>query len=402
MKSSLFVPDKINVGYQERGGTYTGKLAYVIYFDQKGKLRKEVSWNSWRDQKIDNLITENIPTSGFVLNKKAGDYKYDWNHRQAYARVYDPRGFEFEITIDNLLYILECCDMFKGKGIDGELVYAWEGKDLVLLPVNSPDYKEIMEYNKIIKENKTIKGKDLKLGYKYLDKDGKGWIYLGRFHKYDSYSGEKKKNKFYFFAKEYMTWDNGKEVLKWTIDTVGSLGQKFISESPDGCVENYAELVELLERDREYSPIDFSKDEFVPLTFEEFLQDLNDKARGYEKLSAWFYSPILKKPIDSDSDYHRYYGRDDRVKVVPSKVKKPKPGRYSWSNDYDWVQEYVGEGEDKQPIFAVTNGEHKEYQGYYKTYKEYFKGTLEEVFEYLQPATRHVYLENGKLYRKDR
>lgn len=398
MKSSLFVPDKINVGYQERGGTYTGKLAYVIYFDQKGKLRKETSWNSWRDQKIDNLITDNVPTSGFVLNKKAGDYKYDWNHRQAYARVYDPRGFEFEITIDNLLYILECCDMFKGKGIDGELVYAWEGKDLVLLPVNSPDYKEIMEYNKILKENKTIKGKDLKLGYKYLDKDGREWVYLGRFHKYDSYSGEKKKNKFYFFAKNYKySW---KEEIEWSIDTVSSLGQKFITESPDGCVDNYAELVEMLERDREYSPIDLSKDEYVPLTFEEFLKDLKDKEKTYDPLSGWFYSPILKRHLKSNDAYYSYYYRNDHVKVEPSKVRQLKEGASRWSNDYEWVQEHRGEGEDKRPLFTVTNGESK--HSYYSDYKEYFKGTLEEVFEYLQPATRHVYLENGKLYRKDR
>ncbi|UXQ89068.1 hypothetical protein Thu_225 [Bacillus phage Thurquoise] len=397
MKSSLFVPDKINVGYQERGGTYTGKLAYVIYFDQKGKLRKEVSWNSWRDQKIDNLITDNVPTSGFVLNKKAGDYKYDWNHRQAYARVYDPRGFEFEITIDNLLYILECCDMFKGKGIDGELVYAWEGKDLVLLPVNSPDYKEIMEYNKIIKENKTIKGKDLKLGYKYLDKDGKEWVYLGRFHKYDSYSGEKKKNKFYFFAKNYKyAW---KEEIEWSIDTVSSLGQKFITESPDGCVDNYAELVEMLECDREYSPIDLSKDEYVPLTFEEFLQDLKDKEKSYDPLTGWFYSPILQRHLKSNDSYYSYYHRNDSVKVEPNKVKQLKEGASRWSNDYEWVQEYEDE-EKTRPLFAVTNGENK--HSYYSNYKEYFKGTLSEVFEYLKPATRHVYLENGKLYRKDR
>lgn len=49
MGASFFIPKRINVGYQERQGTYTGKLAYIIYFDEKGKLRKETSWNGWRD-----------------------------------------------------------------------------------------------------------------------------------------------------------------------------------------------------------------------------------------------------------------------------------------------------------------------------------------------------------------
>ena len=46
MKSNIFIPKTINVGYQNRSGTYTGKLAYVIYYDEKGKLRKEASWRS--------------------------------------------------------------------------------------------------------------------------------------------------------------------------------------------------------------------------------------------------------------------------------------------------------------------------------------------------------------------
>ena len=49
----LNIPEKIKVGYQERTGTYTGKLAYVIYYDEKGKLRKETSWQNWRHTKID-------------------------------------------------------------------------------------------------------------------------------------------------------------------------------------------------------------------------------------------------------------------------------------------------------------------------------------------------------------
>ena len=53
MKSNLFIPRKIRVGFQERGGTYTGKLAYVIYYDEKGKLRKEASWESWRKKEIE-------------------------------------------------------------------------------------------------------------------------------------------------------------------------------------------------------------------------------------------------------------------------------------------------------------------------------------------------------------
>ena len=164
MKTNIFVPSKINVGFQNRQDTYTGKLAYVIYFDEKGKLRKETSWNGWRDENIPNEIYESEPTEGFVLNKKVGGNNYSWNPRQTYTRVYDPRGFEFEITIPNLLWILENCNCIKGQGLEGQFVYGWDGKELVLVPVESPDYKEIQEKNKIIHNNEFIKAKDLIFG----------------------------------------------------------------------------------------------------------------------------------------------------------------------------------------------------------------------------------------------
>lgn len=44
MSNNIFLPKKISVGYNERSDTYTGKLAYIIYTDEKGVLRKETSW----------------------------------------------------------------------------------------------------------------------------------------------------------------------------------------------------------------------------------------------------------------------------------------------------------------------------------------------------------------------
>lgn len=186
MKSNIFIPKTINVGFQNRSDTYTGKLGYVIYYDEKGKLRKEASWNSWRDENIPNEEFENVPMSGFVLNRRAGgvEESWGWNTRKTYCRVYDPRNFEFEITIENLLFILQNCSMIKGKGIEGELVYGWDGKDLVLLPVESPDYKEISEYNSIVHNNESIKAKDLIVGATYLDKDNKEYVYMGKFDYY--------------------------------------------------------------------------------------------------------------------------------------------------------------------------------------------------------------------------
>ena len=182
MKTNIFVPKKINVGFQNRKDTYSGKLAYVIYFDEKGKLRKETSWNGWRDENIPNEIYDNEPTEGFVLNKKVGGVEecWGWDPRKTYTRVYDPRGFEFEITVPNLLWILENCNCIKGKGLEGEFVYGWDGKELLLVPVDSPDYQEIQAKNKIIHNNEFIKAKDLVLGATYEMLNGERYVYMGK------------------------------------------------------------------------------------------------------------------------------------------------------------------------------------------------------------------------------
>jgi hypothetical protein len=141
MDNQLFIPAKINVGLQGRDDTYTGKLGYVIYWDNKGKLRKEGSWESWRwkegeEQSVYNEKTEqhediicgpeyapqafeNTPTEGFVLNKDVGGARrsYGWDSRIEKVRVYDPRNFEFEISIPNLLYLFcKKHQLFKVRG----------------------------------------------------------------------------------------------------------------------------------------------------------------------------------------------------------------------------------------------------------------------------------------------
>lgn len=362
MKSNIFIPEKINVGFRERSDTYTQKLAYIIYFDEKGILRKETSWNSWRDEKIDPQIHNNEPTSGFVLNKKAGGYSTGWNHRQTYVRVYDPRGFEFEISVPNLLYILENTNSIKGKGLEGEFVYGWDGKELVLIPTESPDYVEITNFNKLVHNQVKLKGKDLKLGGTYLTKDNEEWIYLGRFDKWDTdydnkYVDEKGytiypdivKGKAYFF-KHPSKYGDG-------ITTVKSLS-KFIGVVSEECIENYAELMDMVERNTYYSPIDNSKDEYLPYTFEEFEQK-------FEK--TWW-------------EVSFYLENHDKKVVYLNKRQDVSEGIYE--NIKEEYEENVGwRGMVKRT----------------RTVKMPFN-SVKEVYDKYQPHYLNKYLANGKLY----
>ena len=144
MKTNLFIPTKIKVGFQKRTDTFTGKLAYVIYYDEKGKIRKETSWSNWRDDKIEAVEFDNTARNGFLFNKGIKRDGYHWGSGRSVIRVYDPRDFEFEITVDNLIGILMHSDVSK-RDIVENCVYAWTGGDLVLLPTNSEEYRQSVE-----------------------------------------------------------------------------------------------------------------------------------------------------------------------------------------------------------------------------------------------------------------
>jgi hypothetical protein len=182
-KSKLNIPTTIKVGFQTRQDTYTKKLAYIIYYDIKtNKLRKEYSWEQWRDKVIEPIEYTNEPISGFVLNKEAGGgySSRSWHKRNTYIRIYDPRGFEFEISVDNLLFILQETNSIKGKGLEGEFIYSWSGKDIVLLPTSCKEYTDSLLFTS--KQVKKISAKEIVKGYTYLDKNLNHLVYIGRYN----------------------------------------------------------------------------------------------------------------------------------------------------------------------------------------------------------------------------
>lgn len=176
--NKLYVPQKLKVGFNSRGDCYTGKLGFVIFHDGK-EYRQELAWKNWIDETIDSINLDNNPMSGFVLNKTVGGYATDFGgYRDSYLRVYDPRGFEFEISIYNLLYIINNNGLSKGGELIGEYIFAWadNGGSIVLLPVDSEDYKSCLKHTQYIAKKvskRTMKSRNL-----YTDKNGDQYVYL--------------------------------------------------------------------------------------------------------------------------------------------------------------------------------------------------------------------------------
>ena len=410
MKSTLYLPQKIKVGYQKRSDTYTGQLAYVIYYDSKGKLRKEASWENWRNKEIEPNEFENNPIEGFVLNKKVGDYVCDWNHRKAYTRVYDPRGFEFEITVENLLYILENTSSIKGKGLEGEFVYVWDGTELILMPTCSPDFKSIMEYNKVLQSNKKFNSKNLIIGATYRTKNNGEVVYIGRYPVYDDvyeFDGkeftsyrklcnycqkeEKEYRKYvpssgrYYYGhyeplykekkgvvgKEF--WFGYKSKKYWYDDDGWNVEHKssasdIIDVIDENCHPEYAEIFDEMERNPYYSPYDQNKDEYIEYSFEEFEKEFLRNSK-YQTILINFEGNKCKCSFEiSDIDGKKFI----------------KPKRYQSYTNVEYLYDIFDCYYDKS------------------THSYYFHpiGTEEFVKKY-HPFYKNLYLQNGKFWKKE-
>jgi hypothetical protein len=341
MENNVFLPKKIRVGFQERKDTYSGKLAYVIYYDEKNKIRKATSWENWRDKKIDPQEFDNEPTSGFVLNKKVGGTTWGWNPRQTYTRVYDPRGFEFEITIPNLLYILENCSSIKGKGIEGEFVYGWSGTELLLIPIGAPDYKKHIQFSEgLSNPEKRISSKDLVPGrvYSFAQKGRKG-VFLGRFNEYfsshnisDELNGLVKNKASYFFfdlnAIEY------KLCAKNEVRGYSVFGIDIFQSVPrishcisDDIHERFADMMDLLEKDYRYKPAIKYEVEIVPYEYEELKKFLEISINNTKNYTFLFYYLNKSGKLDYGTIYSpSYYRAQEKDNYI---LERNRGGRFT-------------------------------------------------------------------------
>lgn len=319
--SKIFIPEKLKVGFQERNDTFTKRLAYVIYYDAVGKLRKETSWQSWRDKKIEPMEVDNVPTSGFVLNK--GHTRYAWSSfgsNRTVIRIYDPRGIEFEITPENLVALMMHTDVSR-REIAGELVYAWHGTELMLLPVGTDEYKSAKDYTAL--QGKRVSAKELKQGATYKTKHGDTLIYLGRYDWWewvhsngDYYTKNYRKKRQHIFCgewpEEYRSglWNCPQtKDKKWYFKQCPNPTNLIAECASEHCHDSYSNLVEEWEKKiPQSSPEKLLR--FVPYT-----------AAQIERIKNW---ELMKGWIDRGGGLFELYefGREDSY------------GRSYWNSGY--------------------------------------------------------------------
>lgn len=267
MKTNLYIPKKIKIGFVKRSDTFTEKLAYLTYYDEKNVLRKQVSWDGWRDHKIEPIEIDNQPMSGFVFNKGVQRFGYHSNSGRAVARVHDPRNFEFEISIENMFGIMMNNDILK-RDIQGDFVYAWSGKDLILLPTSSVEYKESQAFTE--KQYKSVSSKELVKGRTYIKRKSPiHYLYMGHFHWYE-------------LAGRTLLESKGKKHIFYSNGRFEHFNPNILAEAvSDDVSEQYPELIELFQKSINAQPfIEFTQ---KPVKINNFNKGYNSRLNHYYK-----------------------------------------------------------------------------------------------------------------------
>lgn len=164
------------VGYHENFNLDIDKapLAFLTYdtHDAASKKRIDTVKNWYGSEKMCNL--DNPPLSGFTFVDVVSRYRT----KNKLMRVFDPRGFIVEVSIDILLEIMQSATIKNGV-IQEKCFWARKGAENILIPENTPLHEQYLSET-VLSKAANISTKNLKVGGLYINKDGKKYFYLGK------------------------------------------------------------------------------------------------------------------------------------------------------------------------------------------------------------------------------
>jgi hypothetical protein len=211
----------------------------------------------------------------------------------------------------------------KGKGLEGTFVYAWDGKDLVLLPTSSLDYQESQKFTEM--QSQKIGVKDLVEGCTYKTKQMEEYIYLGKFnwfedvyryssHNYDKTSCDKRH---VFYKVEEPKYGD-------RIESFTGLA-KFATKTSDTPVSNYAELLDEFNNSKHSMVFGETSemDVIIPTEVEGYNSRYSEMCDCYLPLGNDQYEIYSIETDDVEySNGSYYYNRKGKIKTYKLTAKK--------------------------------------------------------------------------------
>lgn len=182
--STIKIPEKVYVGFQGRRYQDEVPLGFMTPYttDKAGEKRRTTvdNWASGRgyggNKTFNSVTLDNKPMIGFKIGR-AIRRSGGWNSSGAsFIRIEDPRGFELEITIENLAMCMAGNIIEDGELVQ-ECVWGRDGNKNILLPINSEPYLDSVTTKSVI--DNAISLRNVKPGDKVKLITGEEGVYLG-------------------------------------------------------------------------------------------------------------------------------------------------------------------------------------------------------------------------------
>lgn len=144
--------DKMYVGFQRQRYLDSDEpriLGFVVpYGETKAHKKRIETVNRWANNKEDCRVIDNKPMRGFKLKEVVSRHSTS----NKFFRVLDPRGFELELSTDNVLDLILNSTFVKGEIIE-ECIWT-QNNGVYLVPTDSEKYKTLK--NAVKKGSPTI------------------------------------------------------------------------------------------------------------------------------------------------------------------------------------------------------------------------------------------------------
>ena len=189
-------PDQFYVGYRQDTDALTGfmtpdgtdsaakkRMSSVDYWVEQGRRKTRYNTETKKheyvsiDVKPADRLT-NKAVSGFSIHRRL-NRGGSWNGNQDKWKVNDPRGFQVEISGNNLQKIIEYTSIVEGT-IQGECIWARLGPDNILVPVNTEIYTNATKNTE--RYGKSVTPSSMKLGDWCTLQNGQEGQFVGKYH----------------------------------------------------------------------------------------------------------------------------------------------------------------------------------------------------------------------------
>lgn len=421
IKREFIMPEYINLAFKN-GCTRDEKEVTYIECNHRGRKLAEK-----KDKDIEHPLKlfrlSNAPESGFLIRNDVGKYSSGWRHKSGHCRLYDPRGFYFDITLENLVYILENTDSIRDAELRGSYVYGWNGDNFVLVPVYSEDYKDAKKENHY-HEQHSISEDELTVGVTYLTCQAEKVVYMGRFPYYkpcisfinkhtgesgyvgklssaielDDASGGRLDYKlsgrhigprhFFMYVDRASSEDRTQCIYidaAYDMRIVDELNGWIIKCLDESCSSMYDDMFDSLQHSKYFSPVDMDRTEVVRVGKEDFinrLKNVRDGLYAYSDTGIRYFIRIA----ECSGEYMHYKVALDTDAFISKKTH----GSEQVGDD---VHRRFGD-ESCMKICLCNTGWMSSF-----TERVYDAGQL---YERIKPSYIKVYLQNGSIYKRKR